>query len=135
MQFPKRIPKNDGGMLFVYGSLKRGFHNHSYLQGARFFGEGRTRPEFDLVDLDEFPAMVRPGRFHVHGEIYQVNRRIRDDIDLVEGNGIFYERIAETIFTSNGEVECWLYVLIEPDTGSKPIAPSLDGATKIWRRR
>ncbi|WP_158279270.1 gamma-glutamylcyclotransferase family protein [Azospirillum humicireducens] len=122
-------------MLFVYGSLRRGFHNHSYLQGTRFFGEGRTRPEFDLVDLGDFPAMVRPGRFHVQGEIYQVNRRTLDEVDLVEGNGIFYERIAEMIFTRTGEVECWLYVLIEPDTGSKPIAPLPDGVTKIWRRR
>lgn len=125
----------NGGMLFVYGSLKRGFHNHSYLRGARFFGEGRTRPVFDLVDLDDFPATVRAGRFHIQGEIYRVNSRILGDVDLLEGNGIFYERVIETIFTSNGEVDCWLYVLIARDARMKSVAPLPDGLTKTWRRR
>ena len=47
-------------MLFVYGTLRRGFAGHSLLQGlgARYVGKGRICGE--LFDLGDFPGAVEP---------------------------------------------------------------------------
>ena len=61
--------------VFVYGSLKRGFRNHHFLETSRFIGPGTTRRDFDLLDLGYFPAAIRPGAFAIRGELFTVDRR------------------------------------------------------------
>src|SRR4051812_16582087 len=86
-----RLNRYGGAMIhvFVYGSLKRGFRNHHFLETSRFIGPGTTRRDFDLLDLGYFPAMIKGGGFAIRGEVFMVDRRTLKSLDWLEGNSTF----------------------------------------------
>jgi len=106
---------NDGKhLVFVYGSLKRGLWNHSYLSGATFLGETRTLSrEFRMESLGSFPAVykVQRGgeRYGIQGELYEVTNKVLEKLDILENNGRFYNR--ELVKLANGK-EAWMYVCL-----------------------
>ncbi|MCR9254837.1 MAG: gamma-glutamylcyclotransferase [Alphaproteobacteria bacterium] len=64
-------------LVFVYGTLKRGFQNHSpYMDGLPFKGRHRTVEMFPLVTFGEWltPCLMNdPGKGHrVWGELFEV---------------------------------------------------------------
>lgn len=72
-------------LLFVYGTLRRGEPAHGLLVDARPFGVARTEPRFDLLDLGEYPGLVRAGSTSVVGELYAVDERLLATLDEYEG--------------------------------------------------
>jgi gamma-glutamylcyclotransferase (GGCT)/AIG2-like uncharacterized protein YtfP len=60
-------------LLSVYGSLKKGFHNHPILRDAKFLGTHVTNPEFTMYSLGAYPAITRSGNTAIHVEIYEVD--------------------------------------------------------------
>jgi gamma-glutamylaminecyclotransferase len=78
--------------LFVYGTLLRGQSNHRFLGDARCLGAARTEPEFELVDLGSFPAMVRGGRTAVVGEVYALDTETLRAVDELEEHPKFFCR-------------------------------------------
>ncbi len=82
-------------LVFVYGTLRRGEPNHHrLLNRARFVGEARTEPKYELMDLGPFPALVAGGATAVLGEVYTVDARVLADLDRLEGHPRFYHRTA-----------------------------------------
>lgn len=81
------------GLLFVYGSLKRGERNHGQLREARLEGNGSVSG-LSLYDLGPFPmAAVDPsGSSVLHGEIYAVTAEQLEHVDRFEGAPRLYER-------------------------------------------
>ena len=119
--------------VFVYGSLKRGFRNHHFLATSRFVGTGTTRCCFDLLDLGYFPAMVKGGGFAIRGELFAVDRRTLNTLDLLESNGTFYEREQHPVIMEGaGMVSAWVYLLID-DAGLPAV--TADGHQKTWVER
>jgi len=96
----KRV--NGRTRVFVYGTLLRGEPNHRLLARAGLVGEARTRPEFDLVDLGHFPAIIEGGSTAVAGEVYEVDRLALAALDRLEGHPSFYRR--ERIRLDGGQV-------------------------------
>lgn len=80
------IPPNSK-LIFVYGTLKRGFCNHPFLAGQKYIGPGRTVPGYRLFDLGNFPGMVpmAEDRYGVSGEIWAVDEKCLADLDYLEG--------------------------------------------------
>jgi gamma-glutamylcyclotransferase (GGCT)/AIG2-like uncharacterized protein YtfP len=78
--------------LFVYGSLLSGQPAHPLLAGARFLGPARTAAGFELVDLGEYPALLRAGEAQVLGELYEVSAEILAAVDVYEGCPEIYAR-------------------------------------------
>jgi gamma-glutamylaminecyclotransferase len=74
-------------LVFVYGTLKRGFSNHRQLAGQKFIGEARTVGGFSLFDLDGFPALVAwpEDRAGVTGEVWSVDPAALRRLDAFEG--------------------------------------------------
>ena len=91
-------------MVFVYGTLKRGYTNHArYLSvaeahgGARFVGYGTTTERFSLVLRPKhlLPATCGPVMMleeegselglHVSGEVYEVTSDTKDALNILEG--------------------------------------------------
>ncbi len=58
-------------LLFVYGTLMRGFALHRLLEGrAEYLGAGTVQAR--LLDLGSYPAAVRDPHGLVTGEVYRV---------------------------------------------------------------
>lgn len=91
-------------LLFVYGSLMKGFGNHGQLAGVRFVRRAMVRG-FELYDLGAFPAMVERGDGHVHGELYDVDIATLDRLDRFEGCPSLYQR--RLVTTTEGETNPW----------------------------
>jgi gamma-glutamylcyclotransferase (GGCT)/AIG2-like uncharacterized protein YtfP len=72
--------------VFVYGSLKRGFINHSLLQGQQFIAVARTQPRYKLYTLTSYPAMVEAaaGGRSIEGEIWAVDSACLARLDILE---------------------------------------------------
>ena len=114
-----------GSPLFVYGSLKRGFRNHSVIADLEFLGGASTAPGYRLVLRGDYPALVAGGRGAVQGELYRVEPRHWPALDLFEGCPELYQR---------GQIElddasrAWAY-LIRPQQARD--ASEISGG--IWR--
>lgn len=75
-------------LIFVYGTLKRGFSRNSALRTCRYLGVGRTLPQYGMYAYGGFPALVDKALAEqssiqatnsIFGELYEV-----DDLTLVE---------------------------------------------------
>lgn len=98
--------------LFVYGTLKRGFHNHVCLgQNATFIGEADLHG-WKMYSLGGFPAIAQ-GDGIVQGEVYEVDDDGFQRCDRLEGYPSFYNRSeVEPVISDNGHiklVKAWTY--------------------------
>ena len=117
---------NGNARVFVYGTLLSGEPNHRLLADAELVGAARTEPDFDLVSLGAFPAMIRGGGTAIADEVYEVDRPTLDALDRLEGHPRFYRRRAVRL-DDGGEV---LAYLLTPDqVRGRPRITSGD-----WRR-
>lgn len=110
------MPPRDHPLVFVYGTLKRGFHNHRVMAeaGGEFVCEGVTVTPFPLVERGLPFLIFRPGEGHrVEGEIYRVgDERGWERLDRLEGHPDFYQRRLIEAEGADGEIyEAWAYFI------------------------
>lgn len=84
-------------LVFVYGTLKKGYGNHGFLENSKFLGEFVTKlPSYELISLKgaNFPALVEvpSNGFYISGEVYEVDYYTLAELDRLESNGQLYER-------------------------------------------
>lgn len=97
--------------LFVYGSLKRGFHNHSVLTN-----EAEPTPATlegaKMYSLGPYPAIVLSGDREetVSGEMYSVTKEAVARIDAFEGHPTYYCRKSVVVKDGDGAAhDAWVY--------------------------
>lgn len=101
--------------VFVYGTLKRGGDNHSYIAYQQFLADAHTGPGFTLYSLGNYPGMIRAPQdtTGVTGELWAVDDACLKQLDLLEGvNEGLYERVPIKLAApADGEpVETYLYL-------------------------
>ena len=120
------IPGSSGAgechLLFVYGTLRRGFERHHHLArvGARFWREAKVAAE--LFDLGCYPG-ARPasgkGRW-VRGEIFELRQpshdlrvldRVEDFVPAAPARSEFVRDTAEVVLTNRARQTAWIYWL------------------------
>lgn len=108
----------DGGgeqLVFAYGTLRLGQHNHSRLHGSRFLGVCLSPHAFTLLRVGNFPAAVEAGTQSITGEVYAVGGHRLSALDELEGYPNFFDRaIIDTRFGPS-----WMYVY-QRATGHEP---------------
>lgn len=73
-------------LFAVYGSLRKGFHNHGYVRGTKFLGTFKTKPIYTLVSLGSYPAVKRGGDTAIEYELYETdNESVIRSIHGLEG--------------------------------------------------
>ena len=100
-------------LVFVYGTLKRGFANHRLLEKAHFLGEAYL-PRTKMINLGAYPAVIAGGTKEVMGEMYQVDDETLIRLDRLEGHPSFYERRQVKVFSIMPAVDtfiAWCYFL------------------------
>jgi gamma-glutamylaminecyclotransferase len=108
------MPPEEHPLLFVYGTLKRGFGNHRVMldAGGEFVCEGKTAERLPLIHRGLPYLLDQPGRGHqVEGEVFRVGTAAGwHRIDRLEGHPDFYCRRLTNILGDDGETyEAWTY--------------------------
>jgi gamma-glutamylcyclotransferase (GGCT)/AIG2-like uncharacterized protein YtfP len=110
-------------LVFVYGSLQRGEEYHHYLARAAFVASWTTPPEWEMWNLDGYPALSAGGATAVQGELYEVDDDMLARLDELEETPSLYQR-AE-IETPHGRA--FVYVVLDPPA-DRALIPS-----GVWR--
>jgi gamma-glutamylaminecyclotransferase len=71
--------------IFVYGTLKKGYHNHGYLEGSTFLGFAKTEPIYTMHSNKYYPIVQRRGTTPISGEVYKVEEKALPAIFALEG--------------------------------------------------
>jgi len=98
--------------VFVYGTLKRGFRNHHFLERARFVGEAHTVAAYRMLD-GRFPVLrdSGPDRSPVSGEVYEIDAPTLialDDLESVSTG--MYDRIEIDVVLSERTSRAFIYI-------------------------
>ena len=103
--------EDDKKLLFVYGSLLSGLHNHALLDNpeSTLISYHTTNPEFTLVSLGSYPAVLNEGDTPIRGELYSVSQAVWEQVERLEGYPHYYGAIS--IPTPYGEAR--MYVLFD----------------------
>ena len=101
-------------LIFVYGSLKRGYALHHLLEGQAFRGLARTCPLYRIFDLGSYPGLVDwPEGLAVHGEVYEVDAECLKRLDEAEGvdEGLYARRVIKLQSPFDGvEASAWFWL-------------------------
>lgn len=132
-------------LVFVYGSLRKGLHNHGLVQEQKFLGLGRlhpinTRMSFTMrAYCASFPAVYRDQVFNemgtIDGEVYGVDDECLARLDGLEGHPHWYRREEVEVTLQDGHnVKVWMYVMTDRPQG--PIVASGDWMEFVrpWKR-
>jgi len=117
-------------LLFVYGSLKKGFDNHDLLKKfAKRLGVARTIKKFGMFEdsFGNYPYLVPTPHTQVYGELYEIHREeLMDKIDTFEGTPEYYERKRIEVKSHHGIKRAFVYIQ------SNTPAPQDQEALKEW---
>lgn len=97
--------------LFVYGTLKRGYHNSFYLEGSKFIGEDLTVNKYFMAVSGYIPFVFEDWMEHefkgfIKGEVYLVDSFTLKKIDRLENHPYDYRRKKVKLKRFG---EAWLY--------------------------
>lgn len=98
--------------VFVYGTLKRGFGNHRYLEDSEYIGEAKAENiSLHAKSNSPFPfAMVSTGQT-AYGEVYKINEQTLKNLDRLEGTPCLYQRKTVTVHLLSGTtLEAYIYL-------------------------
>lgn len=109
----------------VYGSLRKGFHNHRLLENenCNFIGFAKTKPEYTLFPISSFPGIKKNGNTSVLVEIYEVDKKYLPFIDSLEGyregeTPTFYDRQSISVDMDGLNVETYIYEYVRNNTNT-----------------
>src|SRR5262245_62993260 len=82
-------------LVFVYGTLKKGFRNHHLLETSKLVvADVLTSRRYRMLDVG-FPVLLPKGNGTeglVKGEVYEVDAETLQQLDRLEGEGRMYHR-------------------------------------------
>ncbi len=105
-------------LVFVYGSLLSGLHNHGVLGPSRLVGNAAMFGG-NLYSLGHFPGLILPDVLSntdwVIGEVYEIpDQLVAHHLDTLEGHPSHYKRELRTVEVVNDglskSVQAWVYV-------------------------
>ena len=115
--------------VFVYGSLMKGFGNHTVMSRAQ--GSFVKKDAIEGIQLKAyctgFPCAIKKEGFTVQGEVYLVDQFGIKILDQLEGEGQFYHRsVMKTLTGDNVHV----YTMNERDAHGEVIK---DGSWRSYK--
>lgn len=117
--------------LFVYGSLKKGFDNHSLLtKSTKRLGKASTVGKFAMFEdsFGNYPYLVTKPINKIEGELYQINRKeLLAEIDKFEGAPDYYQRKKIKVKTHHGISVAYTYIREDVDMPEDQIP------LKVWK--
>lgn len=118
-------------LFFVYGTLKTGRHNNTYLSTSEFIGEAQTKDNYYLQGQGIPYLLVGDGRsvFPVKGEVFRVtDPDVAYSVDALEGEGRFYHRKLIDVIVNGETTKAWAYLI----NSEKYPYPHLNNDAQEW---
>ena len=110
--FKKEEPFSE--LLFVYGSLKKGFDNHNLLSKyAKRLGKAHTVKKFSMYEdsFGNYPYLVDVPFAKIKGELYEITRaELMQKIDEFEGAPDYYIRKKIEVKSHHGVQRAFVYI-------------------------
>lgn len=126
------------GQLFVYGSLRSGFHHPAYAYISRYFTLlADAKVKGALFDMGEYPTAIPVASdTYIIGELYHIKNPdefswAMAQLDDYEGlhtennEPPLYRRELTTVFVGDQQTEAWVY-WFNGDVSGKPLVESGD---------
>jgi gamma-glutamylaminecyclotransferase len=113
-------------IVFVYGTLKRGYGNNRLLSNATFLGEGETEGRFGLYNGSGFPFVSKNASVfsNIRGDVYAINDSELERLDRLEGHPNFYKREQAPVILQNAKsfhrIYAWVYFNPNPRGEENP---------------
>ena len=132
--------------IFVYGSLRSGFHHPAYAYISKYFtlvSEAKVKGK--LYDMGDYPAAVSvTENLFILGELYQINHIDEfswaiaqlDDyegLNTEEGEIPLYKREIVSVNTNDSNTLAWMY-WFNGDVSGKPCIESGDVLEYMHRK-
>ena len=118
-------------LLFVYGSLKKGFDNHKILdKSTKRLGKASTIGKFGMFEdsFGNYPYLITKPISKIDGELYEINREeLLRKIDEFEGAPDYYQRKKIKVKTHHGINIAYTYIREGADI------PKNQKALKSWQ--
>jgi gamma-glutamylcyclotransferase (GGCT)/AIG2-like uncharacterized protein YtfP len=97
--------------IFVYGTLRHGFHNHHYIRAGRFLGAATTLARYAMYVADGIPyLMAEEARYCIHGEVFRVDAAMLAALDRLEEHPRVYCRHeAAVVLTDGRQMRAFVY--------------------------
>ena len=107
-------------LIFVYGTLKRGKHNHRYLAGQKYLGDAHTGPLYSLL-VSGLPFLVKREGTGCTGELWEVDERCLANLDRLEGHPNFYTRTPIVVRNTKTNEKYSVQTYLHPDVFDEDI--------------
>ena len=106
-------------LLFVYGSLKKGFDNHNLLNKyAKRLGKAHTVKKFAMFEdsFGNYPYLIDAPHTKIQGELYKITRaELMERIDEFEGAPDYYTRKRIEVKSHHGVQRAFVYIREDSD--------------------
>lgn len=124
--------------FFVYGSLRKGFHNPAYNYISQFFrlvSEGKVSGK--MYDMGNYPVGVAAtGDTFIKGELYELKNPADfswafgqldayEGLNPEDGEDELYKREIAEVYFNNETTKAWIYWYVGKTDG-QPLIPSGD---------
>jgi gamma-glutamylcyclotransferase (GGCT)/AIG2-like uncharacterized protein YtfP len=110
-------------LLFVYGSLKKGFDNHNLPDNfTKRLGKARTVKKFSMYEdsFGNYPYIVDEPYSKIKGELYQIMRAdLMQKLDEFEGVPDYYERKKIEVKSHHGVKRAFVYIRKDVEVSDK----------------
>lgn len=96
--------------VFVYGTLMTNCYNHErYFKGQKYLGQAVLHG-YALYNLGSYPGIIPDEKEKVLGELYEIDRQILKQLDILEGNGRLYIRQSTEVSLDDVKISTEVYV-------------------------
>ena len=113
-------------ILFVYGSLKKGFDNNNIIKKyAKRLGKATTSRKLGMFEdsFGNYPFLTYEPHLKIDGELWEIHRKdLLDRIDEFEGAPDYYQRVKINVKTHKGIKKAFAYIQVDANgSGKKPL--------------
>ncbi len=126
--FKKEKPFHE--LLFVYGSLKKGFDNHNLMsQFSKRLGKAKTVKKFGMFEdsFGNYLYLIDIPLNKIEGELYEIHRQeLMDRIDEFEGAPEYYQREKVLVKSHRGVQRAFVYIQSQSEQ------PRNQESLKVW---
>lgn len=111
-------------LIFVYGTLKKGYHNNYLLKDAKFLGEAFTNKSYTMSGKG-IPFIHPDSKgLPVKGEIYEIDKvRHLPRLDSLEGHPSGYTRTTISATLAGEVMNVDVYEMLHNSWKSSPLLP------------